>query len=227
MSDHSASALAATRFRRRRWFVASIILGFLLTLVSAWAVPMLEHREIPTINQGTVIQTAIGRQGSWGVETHQALCSTFIVVRPVDMHIRPIEHLDTFAKLREFVPSWARTPSDGPRAIDVLSFAAGWPMRAFACEIWGASTARSPKLEWGMRIDPSKGGPIILPYRPLFLGLAVDWMFWSLIALVLLWCLGWLRRGWRLRWGHCPLCDYDLRGDTPRGCPECGWGRVA
>lgn len=27
--------------------------------------------------------------------------------------------------------------------------------------------------------------------------------------------------------GRCPECDYDLRGELDKGCPECGWGRRA
>lgn len=29
----------------------------------------------------------------------------------------------------------------------------------------------------------------------------------------------------RVRGGHCPRCDYDLRGVEEVGCPECGWER--
>ena len=29
----------------------------------------------------------------------------------------------------------------------------------------------------------------------------------------------------RVRAGHCPNCNYDLRRDFSRGCPECGWQR--
>lgn len=226
MPHPPSSASAADRFRFRRWLIASLALGFALTLCTAWLVPLFErHQQIPGPNQGSVIQTAVGHQGSWGVETHAAACSTFIVVRPIDMHIRPLEGVDAFAKLRAIAPAWARTPIDGTRPIDVTSFAAGWPFRAFACELWGASGSPSPELEWGVRMDPAKGGPVILPYRPLFAGLAADWATWSVFAAAMLWSLGWLRRNWRLRWGHCPLCNYDLRGDTPAGCPECGWGR--
>ena len=27
--------------------------------------------------------------------------------------------------------------------------------------------------------------------------------------------------------GHCPECDFDLRGQSLEGCPECGWRREA
>jgi len=27
--------------------------------------------------------------------------------------------------------------------------------------------------------------------------------------------------------GHCPHCNYDLRGNSGSGCPECGWNREA
>lgn len=34
------------------------------------------------------------------------------------------------------------------------------------------------------------------------------------------------RRG-RIKRGHCAKCDYDLRHQFERGCPECGWKRDA
>ncbi len=34
-----------------------------------------------------------------------------------------------------------------------------------------------------------------------------------------------LRETIRLRRGVCLRCNYDLRGDHSKGCPECGWGR--
>lgn len=33
------------------------------------------------------------------------------------------------------------------------------------------------------------------------------------------------RRAQRRKRGLCPMCAYDLRGLTERGCPECGWER--
>ena len=34
------------------------------------------------------------------------------------------------------------------------------------------------------------------------------------------------RHRWRrMRRGHCPRCNYDLRGRIGYGCPECGWRR--
>ncbi len=36
-----------------------------------------------------------------------------------------------------------------------------------------------------------------------------------------------LRETTCIRRGICPRCKYDLRGDHPKGCPECGWGREA
>lgn len=32
-------------------------------------------------------------------------------------------------------------------------------------------------------------------------------------------------RAARVRRGHCPACNYDLRHDLDAGCSECGWGR--
>ena len=38
----------------------------------------------------------------------------------------------------------------------------------------------------------------------------------------------WARRAWwRRRRGCCPGCGYELRWQFERGCPECGWKRLA
>ncbi len=63
---------------------------------------------------------------------------------------------------------------------------------------------------------------------------AVEFPYWTPIALLGLPSAWYLARRWRQRRtarmrrraGLCPACGYDLRG-SPHGCPECGEGRDA
>lgn len=108
---------------------------------------------------------------------------------------------------------------------------AGWPLRC----AWGAEWVRlngsESDLSVGiarLNIPPSVSSltevdRLIIPYRPLWSGLVVDLVahtaFWSIPLLG----VPAFRRHLRRRRGHCPACDYDLRGSvagTP--CPECG-----
>lgn len=98
--------------------------------------------------------------------------------------------------------------------------AAGWPI---------------PCLQWAAE-DDTKPGPILrglpvplphrewperrLPLRPLWLGLAVDVVVWTVAATVVVTWFGFVRANWRIRRGLCPGCAYPA---TEVGvCPECG-----
>lgn len=70
--------------------------------------------------------------------------------------------------------------------------------------------------------DPTRAICIL----PVPLGFAAGGLLYALPWFVLL-LLPSLRQGCRLRRGHCPLCNYDLRANLPSGCPECGWNRAA
>jgi hypothetical protein len=58
-----------------------------------------------------------------------------------------------------------------------------------------------------------------------FNGLFVMVLFLMPIGLVLYPFTPYSRRKHRLEAGHCPMCDYDLRGSMNGYCPECGWRR--
>jgi hypothetical protein len=69
----------------------------------------------------------------------------------------------------------------------------------------------------------------VLPWRPIWIGLAVDSILYGgamwLIWVILTWPRRFFREVSRLRRGCCIACGYDLGYDFPRGCPECGWRR--
>ncbi|MEE9128699.1 MAG: hypothetical protein V3T84_01680 [Phycisphaerales bacterium] len=65
-----------------------------------------------------------------------------------------------------------------------------------------------------------------VPLRPIWLGFAINTVFYALILSVPFAPFT-LRRLIRRKRGHCIKCGYDLRGDFSAGCPKCGWRREA
>lgn len=113
--------------------------------------------------------------------------------------------------------------------------AAGWPMRALVCECDEptqdpvSKLAVYPASRGGLTLPCHvvKDGATIflprgLPYRPLWVGFAVNTMLYSALWALPV-CAGPIRRAWRLRQGRCIVCNYDRRGLAAGArCPECG-----
>ncbi len=119
----------------------------------------------------------------------------------------------------------------------------GWPMRAFWCEF---KTDAHPFFCWDEATE-CRGGLVlksgygrlsyptylpdtrVIPLRPIWTGLAVNSAIfaagWWLIVLVFIHIRRRTSAHARIMKGLCPKCAYDLRGDFPSGCPECGWNR--
>src|SRR5262245_32202201 len=114
----------------------------------------------------------------------------------------------------------------------------GWPMRAFDCVIIGPTSTRAPSVylvrhgfaQGAAVLQPQSLAPIrVVPYRPVWVGLVVNTVFYGLVWWAIIsagvWLVGGGRAQARLRRGHCPACGYDLLGNVAEGCPECGWNR--
>lgn len=117
--------------------------------------------------------------------------------------------------------------------------AAGWPMFALIARDLGLAQATVAKPPWMMG-KPQRGSTWeyvyfispaqtadpyeakFLPLRPIWLGLAVNVVFWAIAWMVLMAPIVRLRGMWRARLGLCPNCTYNLRGCTSDRCPECG-----
>ena len=67
--------------------------------------------------------------------------------------------------------------------------------------------------------------PRVLPLRPIWPGFASNTIFYAAVLWLPIRGPFVLRRHLRRRRGRCLKCGYDLRGDLPGGCPECGWNR--
>ncbi len=126
--------------------------------------------------------------------------------------------------------NWAYqvTAEEGSRRM----YATGFPFRSFAGYDIAAQVSFSvpkpaaPFHDTGFlwRDDNSPIRAVV--YIPMPLGAVLNTLLYAFPFLVLAF-LPTFRRSLRLRRGHCPRCNYDLRGDLPAGCPECGWNRAA
>ncbi len=64
-----------------------------------------------------------------------------------------------------------------------------------------------------------------LPLKPIWTGLIINSLVFSVIWFMLLLAPGFIRRRLRHRRGCCMWCGYDLRGAVSERCPECGVDR--
>lgn len=103
---------------------------------------------------------------------------------------------------------------------------AGWPLRAFAGELWCAANrpAQSDDLRWIVEVGESTAHQTVIPLRPLLVGVTGDIVFWStaswfVIALPLA-----LRNRKLQKYGLCGSCRHVLDHHAvkrPDRCPAC------
>lgn len=130
----------------------------------------------------------------------------------------------------EMPPSWGALSAGTNDLSRVPGFgvecAAGWPFLAFWCSVDLVSPARVATSGVRGGFELPGGGSWVLavravPLRPIWTGLVLNTLFYSVCWLVVVWAVGSLRRVRRLTSGKCVACGYDLRG-IKGGCPECG-----
>jgi hypothetical protein len=120
------------------------------------------------------------------------------------------------------VPHWFESPPIG-RGIGRAAYAYGVPYRCLRWEeitygkMWPVDpNAAKYSIHWKTRWFEAR-----FPLRPMLPGLIANTAFFAgLFGLPLLLFAGRKRR--RVQRGHCPFCNYDLRGDFSRACSECG-----
>lgn len=118
----------------------------------------------------------------------------------------------------------------------------GWPMAAFTGSmVFAPFTRQSPyfalethgcfllddRNDWSFALPSSAPRPAdirMLPYQPVWLGLAVDVAFWSIVSALVAMAARWIRDRLRDRALRCRGCGYSLAGQQGDVCPECGAG---
>ena len=126
--------------------------------------------------------------------------------------------------------------SSGGRGNEIIRWRAGLPFSA--CKVdtlaeYGPPPGATPTIpgpvayyylnhdgfrliRWGVY----RQGDLVLPFRPLWPGFALDSAFYGGLTFLVWTGPGFLRRRARRRRGRCIACGYDLRGLA--ACPECG-----
>ena len=122
--------------------------------------------------------------------------------------------------VEDVLPPWFDVPAPEPRGATMFHVS-GWPMRSMRARVEDPSD-RTAQVHWGWLVHraPGTGVPArVLPLRPIWLGFAVDTLFWGAVTGVFL-GIGPCRRAMR-RWrGRCARCAYPLHDLVT--CPECG-----
>ncbi len=105
---------------------------------------------------------------------------------------------------------------------NVIRYRAGLPMRTFEGSVWVDMNRRRVTEQHAVKIW---GDRPPIPFQLLWVGFAINTIFYAAILWLLTLGPFTARRMIRRKRGHCIKCGYDLRGDFSAGCPECGWRR--
>lgn len=125
-------------------------------------------------------------------------------------------------------PSWGTLPVAGNPAS--WQYSAGWPCRCLWYEWTGYRwLTGASDLHGGIDISSSQPStnangpaPRVLPYRPVWIGLAVNAAAYGAVWYVFFAIVRAGRRWRRHRGRRCEKCAYDLSGLAAARCPECG-----
>lgn len=216
----------------KRWERVALALAFgaVVTFLTSTAIPL-------TLLALGLNKHTLGSRQPWtapngqrcGVQHSHLGFSDWYQVRPSRME-------DSFLPMGAAaqLPSWVATPRSNDSSLYHIDTAGhGWPLRALASESWLYRVPPDPvgnvwreDLRWNLVLLTLPRGRIIMPLRPVPLGLVVNTCFFAAAALSVTFCTRTLRRTMRRRRGQCAECGYsliDIALSSP--CPECGGHR--
>ncbi len=128
------------------------------------------------------------------------------------------------------LPHWFTPPPPGIGET-TGAMAVGFPFLCLTCDFNYQSAAGKSfrPLQYHHSISvlvPGQTAKIAFATCPLILGLLANSALYATLLAASYYALRQTRRHLRLRRGHCPFCNYDLRGQ-PTLCPECGRGSAS
>jgi hypothetical protein len=105
--------------------------------------------------------------------------------------------------------------------------AIGWPEISFAGAEWESDGGSSAGTSGLLRhpeapAASSRSVKMLIPYRPIWYGLALSSLFWAVCIGIIHQAYRWLRKTVRGLNGCCTQCGYSLDGLRSSTCPECG-----
>ena len=223
--------------RRLTKLAVFLVLGAIVNVAVAWASSIL----IGFTETSSDIRSIRGSPaGGWFVEAYHR----FSAFRVEWFHTRDLTSNQSEGPSPvDLVPTWIVYDPElnENRSMEFWDAEArGWPLMA----LWSKPLSVYEELD-GTRhhlptegtielpLSPFRGGteviPKVLPLRPIWLGFAINTVFYALILWLITLGPFSARRMIRHRRGLCIKCGYDLRGRSGgegiAGCPECGWRR--
>ena len=229
--------------RRLTKLVVFVLLGAIVNVAVAWGCALwLDIRKgMSTVYRGPDLHDRRSIETLWVVRSSRPGALGLSAGRGTS-HSSPPNLLKQRSEL--LVPNWARAQlftwwSDGPTQQNESYYgeldARGWPMLSF----WSVPgfMLPDPKLpstppeggfrlpmQWTTEHDRQYLRPSTLPYRPIWLGIALNTIFYVAIRWLRTIGQDTARRVNRRKRGQCIKCCYDLRGHPGGGgaCPECG-----
>jgi len=124
---------------------------------------------------------------------------------------------------RILFPRWSAWAANGAAGEPRTVRAAGFPFPSLMT-YEGQNAAGAPYSS-GFLYQDTRDRWRFVPCIPILEGTIANSALFAAPPLAFFLVFPVVRKSLRLRRGHCPACNYDLRSDLPSGCPECGWNR--
>lgn len=234
--------------RHARWMVPFVVAGVVLTCTFAWMVPLaLSMRGMgpKSADSRRLFASIVPAESVFTptIDVRRGACSDWCVAEsawdgvrmywPDTMLVHYRADRDDLDVVRA-APIGAvlsPPPSERDRYARIDTGLSGWPFRAFASEAWFAKSASGeghdaiPEHRWNIFLGEMKGKQLLVPLRPLALGLTADVSFWSCVSWIVVALPQAIRRRLREKYGRCRNCGHTVNPHAlqkPRMCPECG-----